>query len=464
MGLLPEIDRAWVTVDHRLLLWDWADGYVPRFSRLELSTEAERSSSFSTFEELPDVIVGVGLVTPRKGVFVDAISHLLVLATPNQITLVGIGYAPPSPGAKREVTFYLTGLTVPTDGISLTTVRGTSTGRIFLASSPDPLTPGGIGGDGCLYELVYQSAEGWFVKRCTLYNLTSGSLTQSIVPSFLRGLSAVATNEWIIALEVDNERGLVYTFLRNGTIEMYQLPSSAPGVKFDGPPTKVAKSGDVLRLAQVICPGSPMLNARNFKIVALEVLSVREGGNGKIGLVAVTSTGAFSLLSPQRARAETDDPSRRSTLLLPSAKRRLRLLRRHRPTRRSRTLPRPPSSHPFRTPTPSHKRLLRSTRPSSSRTRRLHRLQLDHPSQVRLGRAPPRCQQPHGGSGRPSPRCSRRSCCGSSERRSRCWDERGSCDEGLCRSRWDDRDRWKDVGHGGDYEEGRGGRRRDGVE
>lgn len=28
MGLLAEIDRAWVTVDHRLLLWDWSDGYV----------------------------------------------------------------------------------------------------------------------------------------------------------------------------------------------------------------------------------------------------------------------------------------------------------------------------------------------------------------------------------------------------------------------------------------------------
>ncbi|GAA5897181.1 hypothetical protein JCM5296_002246 [Sporobolomyces johnsonii] len=26
MGLLPEIGRSWVTVDHRLLLWDWADG------------------------------------------------------------------------------------------------------------------------------------------------------------------------------------------------------------------------------------------------------------------------------------------------------------------------------------------------------------------------------------------------------------------------------------------------------
>ena len=33
MGLLPEIERAWVTVDHRLLLWDWSDGSVTRRQR-----------------------------------------------------------------------------------------------------------------------------------------------------------------------------------------------------------------------------------------------------------------------------------------------------------------------------------------------------------------------------------------------------------------------------------------------
>lgn len=280
MGLLPEIERSWVTVDHRLLLWDWANG-----------------SSFSTFEELPDVIVGVGLVKPRPGVFVDSISHLLVLTTPNAITLVGLGYS----GSPKEITFYLTGLSVPTDGISLTIIKGTSNGRIFLASSPEALTtPGGIGGDGCLYELVYQSAEGWFVKRCTLHNLSSGSIAKSVMPSFLRSLSAINSSEWVIELQVDNERGLLYTLLRNGTIEMYQLLSTSPGSGFDGPPHKVAKSGDILRQALVICPGSPMLNARNFKIVSLEIVSVKEGGNVKIGLVAITSTGVRLYFSHQR--------------------------------------------------------------------------------------------------------------------------------------------------------------------
>ncbi|KAG0656686.1 hypothetical protein C6P46_006988 [Rhodotorula mucilaginosa] len=281
MGLLPEIERAWVTVDHRLLLWDWSDG-----------------SSFSTFEELTDVIVGVALVKPRPGVFVDSISHLLVLATPAQVTLVGLGYAAPSPGAKKEVTFYLTGLSVPTDGISFTTVRGTSSGRIFLSSSPEPLTPGGIGGDGCLYELAYQAQEGWFVKRCTLNNLTSGGIVKSVVPSFLRSLSAIPQNEWITSIEVDNERGLLYTLLRNSTIEMYQLPSSGPGKAFDGPPHRVAKSGDLQRTANMLLPNNPML--RSFRIAEMEVISAKEGGNAKIALVAVTTTGVRLYFTHQR--------------------------------------------------------------------------------------------------------------------------------------------------------------------
>ncbi|GAA5823999.1 hypothetical protein JCM11251_003374 [Rhodosporidiobolus azoricus] len=281
MGLLPEIERSWVTVDHRLLLWDWADG-----------------SSFSTFEELTDVIVGVALVRPRPGVFVDSISHLLALATPNQVTLVGLGYTSPSPGAKKEVTFYLTNLSVPTDGISFTTIRGTSTGRIFLSTSPDPLTPGGIGGDGCLYELVYQAQEGWFAKRCTLHNLTAGGVAKAVMPSFLRSFSAVKENEWIVSLQVDDERGLLYTLLRNSTIVMYQLPSTAPGKTFDGPPTKVATSSDLVRTANMLLPNNPMV--KNFRIVELEVVSVKEGGNAKIGLVAVTSTGVRLYFTHQR--------------------------------------------------------------------------------------------------------------------------------------------------------------------
>ena len=244
------------------------------------------------------MIVGVGLVVPRAGVFVDSITHVLVLTTPNQITLVGLGYTSPPPTAaipspKRELTFYLTGLSTTTDGVSLTTIKGTKDGRIFLSSSTNALTPGGIGGDGCLYELNYQSAEGWFSKRCSLTNLTSGSIiTKAVIPTFLRSLSAVSNKEWIISIQVDDARGLLYTLLRNCTIEMYQMTSTNGGRNWDGALNKVAKCSDILRQSQVICPGSPMLDPRSFEIVALETISLKEGGASKVGLVAVTTTGA----------------------------------------------------------------------------------------------------------------------------------------------------------------------------
>lgn len=252
-------------------------------------------SSFSTFEELTDVIVGVALVSPKAGVFVDSVTHLLVLTTPTLITLVGISYVSPSPGAKKEITFFLTGLEAPTDGISLTTIKGTNDGRIFLISSEDPLEKeGGIGGDGNLYELAYQRDESWFNKKCSLKNLTGSSFGKSVVPSFLRGLNAVASADWVVDLVVDDERGLLYTLLRNGTIEMYSTGSSAQGGTSLNPPSRVAKSGDTLRAALNLCPGSPMLNARNFKIVKLEIISVLEAGANKIALVAVTGTGKLS--------------------------------------------------------------------------------------------------------------------------------------------------------------------------
>jgi nuclear pore complex protein Nup155 len=157
--------------------------------------------------------------------------------------------------------------------------------------------PGGIGGDGCLYELNYQSAEGWFSKKCQLVNHTSGSIAKAVVPSFLRSFSAIPFKEWIVSIEVDAERGLLYGLLRNGTIEMYQLPSSAPNSGWDGIPNRVAKASDILRQAQLICPGSPMLDARSFEIISLEIVGVKEGGTGKIGLVAITTTGSYSFFA-----------------------------------------------------------------------------------------------------------------------------------------------------------------------
>ncbi|KAJ2867706.1 hypothetical protein FB639_004919, partial [Coemansia asiatica] len=68
MGLFPEIKRAWITVDHRLFLWNY-----------------EEESEFYSFEDQEQIIVSVALVRPKSGVFVDTIRHVLVVATPLEV-------------------------------------------------------------------------------------------------------------------------------------------------------------------------------------------------------------------------------------------------------------------------------------------------------------------------------------------------------------------------------------------
>ena len=65
LALFPEIARACITVEKRLYLWDYARG----------------EHAFE-FHELPsdDLILSVGLVRARPGVFVDTIQHVLVLS------------------------------------------------------------------------------------------------------------------------------------------------------------------------------------------------------------------------------------------------------------------------------------------------------------------------------------------------------------------------------------------------
>src|SRR3546814_3184519 len=50
MGLLPEINHAWITVDDKLFLWDYRS-----------------PAEFSFFEGMSDVIVSVGLAVPQIG-------------------------------------------------------------------------------------------------------------------------------------------------------------------------------------------------------------------------------------------------------------------------------------------------------------------------------------------------------------------------------------------------------------
>jgi nuclear pore complex protein Nup155 len=130
-GAFPAIRRAYAAVDASLFLWRydvWGDAPV------EYGGEDQ-------------AITAVGLAPARPGVFVDAVTHLLVVATTVEVTLVGVCA---DGGGRGELALQpLPGFSAATDGVALACVAATPGGRILAG-----------GGDGRVYEVEYGAGGG----------------------------------------------------------------------------------------------------------------------------------------------------------------------------------------------------------------------------------------------------------------------------------------------------------------
>lgn len=130
----------------------------------------------SSFADQPDVISHVAVVKPKPGVFVDEISHLLVICTPVSVLLIGLSSTSvPGPNNRmhKDIKLYATDMSISTDNVEMSNVIGTAEGRIMMSGNQD----------GNLYELHYQEAESWFGKRVKLINHSIGGV-QSLLPRF----------------------------------------------------------------------------------------------------------------------------------------------------------------------------------------------------------------------------------------------------------------------------------------
>jgi len=149
----------------------------PPLRSSNLGTDSSlNSEEISSFSDQPDVITYVATVQPKPGVFIDEISHLLVLCTPISVLLIGVSVSPVTGRDGRvhkEIKMYATDMSVSTD-VEMTSVVGTADGRIFMCGSQD----------GCLYELHYQEKEGWFGKRVQLINHSVGGV-QTLFPKLM---------------------------------------------------------------------------------------------------------------------------------------------------------------------------------------------------------------------------------------------------------------------------------------
>ncbi|KII93895.1 hypothetical protein PLICRDRAFT_36114 [Plicaturopsis crispa FD-325 SS-3] len=256
MGLMAEIERVWITIDHKLFLWDYVEG-----------------QEISSFVDQPDVITEVAVVAPRAGVFIDEITYLLVICTPVSVLLLGLSSTPASASTSgnithKEIKLYATDMSVATD-VEMRSVIGTRDGRIFMAGSQD----------GNLYELHYQETESWFGKRVRLINHSVGGV-QSLFPR----LTTSNVEDRIISLVCDNERNRFYTLTSRNCISIY-TPAGEKAVQH------VQTLSNIYKSAQDKAPGSPAITPQNFQIIALHVIQSSESrsSTSAIQLMAITA-------------------------------------------------------------------------------------------------------------------------------------------------------------------------------
>ncbi|OBS78292.1 hypothetical protein A6R68_19317, partial [Neotoma lepida] len=203
MGVFPPISRAWLTIDSDIFMWNYEDG-----------------GDLAYFDGLSETILAVGLVKPKAGIFQPHVRHLLVLATPVDIVILGLSYANVQTGSGILNDSMCGGMqllpdplySLPTDNTYLLTITSTDNGRIFLA-----------GKDGCLYEVAYQAEAGWFSQRCRKINHSKSSLS-FLVPSLLQ--FTFSEDDPIVQIEIDNSRNILYTRSEKGVIQIAVIENS----------------------------------------------------------------------------------------------------------------------------------------------------------------------------------------------------------------------------------------------
>eukprot|EP01041_Mallomonas_annulata_P001647 gene1647-3186_t len=197
MGILPEINRAWITVDNRLYLWNIShpDDYI-------------------LYESLNDVIVSVALTTPKLGIFTDQVKYLLVVATPSSVHILALIWDKDPNDLRIQNTKYI----ISSDNITILKIIGNRTGRIFLA-----------GDDSNLYEFLYENnQDSWTAYlgieapfKCRKLRHGGQKLITVLVPSFVWGL--VGAEESLVELVVDDVLNVLYTVSSSGSLGVFYL-------------------------------------------------------------------------------------------------------------------------------------------------------------------------------------------------------------------------------------------------
>lgn len=263
MGLFADLNHAWIAIDNSLYLWDYT----------------HPNPDLIGFEEQQHQITAVRLVTPRAGVFVSTITRMLVVATSNEIILVGLA-SEGAPGGGKSVSLFSTRLSISVKGMNVNLIEGSAaSGRVFFSESTSD----------DVYELTYQQEEKWFQNRCTKINHT-GKGVSAFNPGPIFGFGQRTQQERLVGLTVDDTRSLLYTLSSRSTIRVFNLKPNN-GLALMITKTLAATLNDIGHMPSLTTD----LLSPNVTITSIDPISRREAV--RLHLMATTSTGCRIFLS-----------------------------------------------------------------------------------------------------------------------------------------------------------------------
>ena len=131
-GILAPLQRVYLAVKETLFLWNASSG-----------ASSPVASQLLTYTSAHGPILSVHVAAPRAGVFVPAVTHIIVVITKTHVTLLAVETSYQHDAVHVEIT--PTDISIATD-TTVTAVTSLSNGVLLLG-----------GDDGCVYELLYEA-------------------------------------------------------------------------------------------------------------------------------------------------------------------------------------------------------------------------------------------------------------------------------------------------------------------
>ncbi|KAI5960396.1 NUP170 [Candida pseudojiufengensis] len=283
IGLFPEIERTWIAIDNKLILWNYK---IPQSS-------FNKNSQFLTIDQIENTILTVKLVKPRQGVFLKEINHLLLVSTTVGIKIFIVKYDK----SFNNLEVFNPNLSVATQGLAVNHfVVHPKTNEIYFSGENDGVN---------IWRLDYSNKSTFTKNKCDKICLTKGGLS-SVIPnkfsSFGFSTSNGSTNnnvdqnlanipEKIAQLEIDPARDVLYSLSNKSVIRSYKLQAKQESLTESSQltPSQIFKSASSL-----FVDTANIKVFERFKIISIHVIPPEE--SSVIQLIAVTSNGSRILL------------------------------------------------------------------------------------------------------------------------------------------------------------------------